>query len=180
MASTLESDIIRILNETREVIRANMEARKINASGRTSASMRVEPYEGGVRLVGGYNTTHEVDDYPAVLGTLETADTAPIPTLEIGRSGGRVPKGFYYIIREWSREKGLNFSSESERSTFAYFVARKIARTGTLRHVTPENIYSQPVAAAKEKILQIFAQNVTRTVRAALGGGSVNTLKNNF
>lgn len=180
MASTLESDIIRILNETRDAIRVNMEARKINASGRTSASMRVEPYEGGVRLVGGYNTTHEVDDYPAVLGTLETADTAPIPTLEIGRAGGRVPKGFYYIIREWSREKGLNFSSESERSTFAYFVARKIARTGTLRHVTPENIYSQPVAAAKEKILQIFAQNVTRTVRAALGGGSVNTLKNNF
>jgi hypothetical protein len=180
MANTLESDIIRILNETRDVIRANMEARKINASGRTSASIRVEPYEGGVRLVGGYNTTHEVDDYPAVLGTLETADTAPIPTLEIGRAGGRVPKGFYYIIREWSREKGLNFSSESERSTFAYFVARKIARTGTLRHVTPENIYSAPVAAAKEKILQIFAQNVTRTVRAALGGGSVNTLKNNF
>lgn len=180
MASTLESDIIRILNETRDVIRANMAARNINASGRTSASIRVEPYEGGVRLVGGYNTTHKVDDYPALLGTLETADTAPIPTLEIGRAGGRVPKGFYYIIREWSREKGLSFSSESERSTFAYFVARKIARTGTLRHVQPENIYSQPVAVAKEKILQIFAQNVTRTVRAALGGGSVNTLKNNF
>ena len=64
MANELETQIIRILTETRDEIRANMEAKKINASGRTSASLRVEKFDGGYRLVGGMNTTHKVNDYP--------------------------------------------------------------------------------------------------------------------
>ena len=98
MANTLEADIIRILTDTRDKIRANMDAQKVNASGRTSASIRVEPYEGGVKLVGGTDSDRKIEDYPAILGTLDVSDTAPIPTLEVGRVGGN--------IREWSREKG--------------------------------------------------------------------------
>ena len=92
MANTLEADIIRILSETRDKIRANMDAQKVNASGRTSASIRVEPYEGGVKLVGGTDSDHKIEDYPAILGTLDASDTAPIPTLEVGRVGGNVPR----------------------------------------------------------------------------------------
>ena len=180
MANTLEADIIRILSETRDKIRANMDAQKVNASGRTSASIRVEPYEGGVKLVGGTDSDHKIEDYPAILGTLDASDTAPIPTLEVGRVGGNVPRGFYYIIREWSRVKGLNFSSESERSTFAYFVARKIARSGTKRSTAPLDIYSTPVDEAKAKINEILRESLSRTVRAALGGSSVKGLKGAF
>lgn len=180
MANTLEADIIRILSETRDKIRANMDAQKVNASGRTSASIRVEPYEGGVKLVGGTDSDHKIEDYPAIMGTLDASDTAPIPTLEVGRVGGNVPRGFYYIIREWSREKGLNFSSESERGTFAYFVARKIARSGTKRSTAPLDIYSTPVEEAKVKINEILRESLSHTVRAALGGSSVKGLKGAF
>lgn len=180
MANTLEADIIRILSETRDKIRANMDAQKVNASGRTSASIRVEPYEGGVKLVGGTDSDHKIDDYPSILGTLDASDTAPIPTLEVGRVGGNVPRGFYYIIREWSREKGLNFSNESERGTFAYFVARKIARSGTKRSTAPLDIYSNPVEEAKVKINEILRESLSRTVRAAIGGSSVKGLKGAF
>ena len=180
MANTLEADIIRILSETRDKIRANMDAQKVNASGRTSASIRVEPYEGGVKLVGGTDSDHKIEDYPAILGTLDASDTAPIPTLEVGRVGGNVPRGFYYIIREWSREKGLNFSNERERGTFAYFVARKIARSGTKRSTAPLDIYSTPVDEAKAKINEILRESLSRTVRAALGVSSVKGLKGAF
>ena len=180
MANTLEADIIRVLTETRDQIRANMDAKKVNASGRTSASIRVEPYEGGVKLVGGTDSTHKIEDYPRILGTLDATDTAPIPTLEVGRVDGDVPKGFYYIIRQWSREKGLQFSSESERGTFAYFVARKIARSGTGRSTNQVDIYSTPVVEAKERINQLLRESVSRTVRAALGGSSVKGLRGAF
>lgn len=51
--------------------------------------------------------------------------------LETGRKGGKVPRGFYYMLKQWSIDKGIQFAKESERSTFAYFLARKIAAEGT-------------------------------------------------
>lgn len=180
MAEQLENDIIKVLTQARDEIRANLEAEKINASGRTSASIRVEVYEGGFRLVGGTQTDHKIDDYPDILGTLTQRDTAPIPTLEVGRVGGDVPRGFYYIIRQWTREKGLQFASESERGTFAYFVARKIAREGTRRANMPVNVYSEPVNKAKRTLNDILGASLSKTVRAALGGETVKGLKGAF
>lgn len=54
--------------------------------------------------------------------------------LETGRRGGKVPRGFYYMLKQWSIDKGIQFAKESERSTFAYFLAKKIAREGTALH----------------------------------------------
>lgn len=176
MANTLEQDIIKVLTETRDEIKRNMEARKVNASGRTSESLRVEQYDGGVRLVGGYAGTHTIDNSPSIYGS----DTAPIPTLEVGREGGKVPKGFYYIIREWSKEKGLRFSSESERNTFAYFVSKKIAREGTQRHNINLDVYSTPVMNARTKIEYIISKSLANTLRAALGGVAVSSLRGAF
>ena len=181
MANELETQIIRILTETRDEIRANMEAKKINSSGRTSASLRVEKFEGGYRLVGGTNTTHKVNDYP--YGDAQANDTAPIPTLEFGRSGGGnppVPRGFYYIIREWSREKGINFASEKERSTFAYFLSRKIAREGTRRNTSHEDVYSTPVMLARQRIEQAINASISNTIRAALGQTEVSSIRGAF
>lgn len=173
MANDLESEIIRVLEQTKEEIRANMSSRHINASGRTSASMRVERYADGLRLVGGTNGEHDISDSPGIYGS----DTAPIPTLEFGRKGGKVPRGFYYIIKEWTREKGLNFATESERGTFAYFVARKIAREGTKRGRENADVYSTPVMNARERINTAVKASVQNTLAAALGGAKVTSLK---
>lgn len=49
-------------------------------------------------------------------------------TLEKGREGGKVPKGFYYIIKQWAKDKGIVADNINR---FAYFTARKIADYGT-------------------------------------------------
>lgn len=180
MANGLESDIINVLEQTKQEIRANMEARRINASGRTSASLRVETYDKGVRLVGGTEGTHRVTEYPAWRGTADAPDTAPIPTLEFGRKGGDVPRAFYYIIKQWSRDKGLQFGSESERGTFAYFVARKIARDGTQRNKQHTDVYSTPVENAKERITQAIQASVNNTLKAALTQARTTNLRGAF
>lgn len=176
----LEQQIIAILTQARDEMRANMQAQNINASGRTSASLRVEKYERGVRLVGGTDGTHKVSDAPS---GIDAADTAPIPTLEFGRAGGGnppVPRGFYYIIREWTREKGLSFASESERGTFAYFLARKIAREGTKRNQISADVYSTPVMNARERIEEIIKSSLRNTISAALSGATVTNIEGAF
>lgn len=142
-----------MLERAKADIQAQMQAKRINASGRTSASLHVEMYDGGVRLVGGGQ------------------GTAPFPTLEIGREGGAVPQGFYYILKQWSRDKGIQFAKESERSTFAYFLARKIAREGTARHKSPDDIYSTVVTQAVANINEVLGRYVS---------GSVSSIKSNF
>ncbi len=179
MANTLEADIIRVLNETRDKIRANMEAKRINASGRTSDSIRVEVYDGGAKLVGGYN-----DQY-----------TAPIPTLEVGRGAGNVPGGlvgicqsgnykgkpdvsntFKYILLQWAKDKGLaDFTWGS-----ATGLGRKIAYEGTDRSRQNVDVYSTPVMEAKAKLNDMLRNSVSRTIRAALGGTSISSLKGAF
>lgn len=174
MAKDLKGQISDVLTQTRDEIRANMEAKRINASGRTSASLRVDEYPLGVRLVGGSDRTHTIP--PGIYAS----DTAPIPTLEVGRVGGKVPRGFYYIIREWSKEKGLSFANESERNTFSYFVARKIAREGTKRNIMPVDVYSTPVEKAKRTIADLVRRRADDTIKQALGGASVTTIQTAF
>lgn len=184
MANTLEQQIWNILDQAGKEIRVNMSSRRVNASGRTAESIRVEKYKTGLRLVGGTNGTHPVTDYPAWRGTADAADTAPIPTLEFGRGVSTktppVPRAFYYIIREWTRDKGLNFASESERSTFAYFLSRKIAREGTQRSRNHIDIYSTPVMNAKDRINEIVTSSLQKTLRAALGGMKIESLQGAF
>lgn len=176
MESNLETDIINILEQTKAEIKAAMSAKRINASGRTSESLRVEKYADGVRLVGGTNGTHGIAGSPGIYGS----DTAPIPTLEFGRRGGKVPKGFYYIIKEWTREKGMTFATESERGTFAYFVARKIAREGTKRGREHADVYSTPVMNARERIDMAIKSSLNNTVAAALGTARMVGVKGAF
>lgn len=165
MDNQLERDILRILNETADKIRANMQAKGVNASGRTSASIHTEQRGSSFVLVGG--------GYGA----------APIPTLESGRRAGKVPAGFYQIIIQWTKDKGLPFPSETERNTFAYFVARKIARYGSERHRDPSkrlDIYSTAVTEAKAELQAVFAASARRTIAASLQGFGVKTLRGAF
>lgn len=71
------------LEEALADIAANLESTRTNASGRTSASMEVETYEGGARLLGrGY-----------------------FDGVELGRPAGSVPSNFNAIIEQWIRDK---------------------------------------------------------------------------
>lgn len=138
----LKSNIAAILERTKAQVLQNMQTLNINASGRTAASMEVWDDDKGVYL------------------GLRGDKHAPAATLEIGRAGGKVPAGFYEIIKQWTRDKGLGFPNERERGTFAYFVARKIAREGTQRHKIPADVYSTPARQAIPSIRETLAQMI--------------------
>lgn len=148
------SSIAGILERTKAQIQVNMQTLNINASGRTSASLAVW------------------DDNKGVYLGLQGDNHAPAETLEVGRAGGKVPAGFYEIIKQWTRDKGLSFGSETERGTFAYFVARKIASEGTQRHRVPVDVYSTPARQAVPQIQQVLADMVYKLIRT-----DVQTLK---
>ena len=146
----IRQDIEAILVRCKAAIATNMETQGVNASGRTVGSLAVVSDGAGVRL-GLFGNSH-----------------APLGTLEIGRAGGKVPVGFYQIIKQWTRDKGLQFGTESERGTFAYFVARKIAREGTQRHRLPVDVYSTPAKAAKNEIESVLRRMVKVGIETSL------------
>lgn len=165
MANTLSDEIMRVLNDTGAQIRANMEREGLNASGHTSASIHTRNEGTQFLLVGGGE------------------GAAPIPTLELGRRAGKVPAGFYGIILDWTREKGLQFPDETERKTFAYFLSRKIAREGSERYRDPskrKDVYSTAVTDAKAEIANVVRTYARNTIVAALGGMQVRSLRGAF
>lgn len=156
--NSIEQDILRVLMQTRDEIRANMASKGINASGRTSASLTAEQYADGVRLY------------------FKAGDRAPMETLEIGRPAGKVPYRFTDIIVQWSKDKGLNWGNEKQRRKIAGAVAwGKIRRFGTDRHTHPVDVYSTPIQRAKERVAVV----VSRTLADMLKG-SMESANNNF
>ncbi len=99
------------------------------ASGRTIASLKVEMTEDGGVLWG-----------RSAFGTLET-----------GRKPGKVPAGFWKIIRQWMDDKGIQVEKPD---SFAYLVARKIANEGTqlFREGGFYKIYSPEVKDTVERV----------------------------
>lgn len=97
-----EEYIKRILEQARDEIRASLSGQKVNASGKSSEGFQVRFQDGRAQL---YYTRSD--------------GAAPLSTLEKGRPAGKVPRNFVEIIEQWSRDKGLTFSSEKERRSFA-------------------------------------------------------------
>lgn len=134
-----------IIGEELEILRKAIIVNHLSAgqraSERTERSLRIEFTEDTGTLYG----------RPA-LGVLET-----------GRSGGKVPKGFYQIILQWVQDKGIQV--EKPR-TFAFLVARKIAKEGTKSHREGSfvDIYSQEIPKTVQNILDrlfgVFAKDV--------------------
>lgn len=148
--NSVMDEIERVLLDVRDEIRAKMASEGVNASGRTSAGMQVQRYEGGVRLV------------------LTGEDVAPLATLEVGRAGGNVPRGFTDIIEQWSIDKGLSFASPKDRRRFSYLTARKIAREGTQRHKAPIDVYSEEVLQGVARINQSIKVEITQYIHNLL------------
>ena len=138
-----------ILEKAKAEIQANMAAKGINASGRTSASFRVERTITGVRLVMG------------------GADTAPLKTLEVGVTAEEAPRHlptFARVLEQWSRDKGLVFESESRRRSFAWLLGRKIQREGTLRSHSPVDVYSSVVMQTADDVKVMASVEMTRYI----------------
>jgi hypothetical protein len=151
MNESLVNSISAILTQARDEIRANMQAQNVNASGRTSAALQVVQRGTKIELI------------------KAEGQNAPFQTLQYGRGGGKVPAGFYSIIKQWTLDKGLSFDSETERGTFAYFVARKIAREGTQRHKTPnEKVYSEPIQKASDDVERVVRDYVFKSISVAI------------
>lgn len=163
---TLEQDILRVLNQAKAEIQSNMANKGINASGRTSRGFAVEKYDGGIRLVLRHDETAQVECKPRGFGSV-TVGTAPLSTLEIGRPGGKVPRGFYYMIKQWTRDKGLVFGTESERQTFSYFTARKIAKLGTKRNTQHVEVYSLAMENARKEIENDIRALISTEIKTA-------------
>lgn len=149
----IKAQVVAILERAKADIQANMEAKGINASGRSSASLRVEEYDGGVRLVYGGK------------------DTAPLPTLEVGRPPGNVPGGlrvtkagvvdvsntFKAILVKWAREKGIDGFGWGR----ATLLGRRIATQGTLRHMAPVDVYTTVVLDTADKVKADLVRSLT-------------------
>lgn len=120
------------LEDLRKRIISNIESSGRRASGRTSESMRTDVSENRGVLFG-----------RMAFGTLET-----------GRKPGKVPAGFYQIIKQWVIDKGISFDSQSERNSFAYLVSRKIAREGTqlYRRGADTDVYTAEVPETISRI----------------------------
>lgn len=129
------------LTDLRQRIIDNHIRARQKASGKTIASLRVEITENSGILWG-----------RKAFGTLET-----------GRRPGRVPKGFYKIILDWIEAKGIRVEKPK---TFAYFIARKIAREGTqlYRDGGRDDIYSKEIErtiqSVMEKVFGIFERDI--------------------
>lgn len=84
--------------------------------------------------------------------------------LETGRKPGKVPKGFYQTIQQWVKDKGIQVENPK---SFAYLVARKIAREGTELHRQGgrADIYSPEIEKTTQEIMNrafaVFKDDVT-------------------
>lgn len=160
----LVEQISQRLEQLRQEIVNNIQAKGITASGRTQRSLTVEVREDGARLVA------------------QAGRRAPIPTLEIGRPPGNVPGGFTMtkagkvnvsntfkgILMRWAEDKGIPDFGWAE----ATLLGRKIVTEGTARHTQPVDVYSSAVEKAAEDIKQMLFYGIR---------GAINeTISNNF
>lgn len=151
------SDILkRHLENVKAAIAKQMEANKRNASGRSVASLTVE-------VAGNIGTLFGSKSFLA---------------MERGRKGGKVPKGFYDIIRQWIIDKGIAYTpipSKTQRAilspderglrSLAGAIAYRIMKDGTRLHRDGgyNDIYT---TAVNEELKLLHAEVVDMTAQS--------------
>lgn len=153
----MQKDVVRILEQLKERIVANMRAADAVATGKTIRSLHVVEENDGAALV--------------------SDSEMPFGVLETGRRSGKVPAGFQRIIYEWMMAKGVHGEpipyktnrehryTPQERGdrSLAFLIARKIRRDGTslFRRGGRTDIYTQEIPKAVEE--------AERTITAIVG-----------
>ena len=145
--------IVQSLTNAQSYIRANMEAEHVNASGRTSKSLRVEDRGNSIVLV---------------IGGSQFGRTAPLETLEIGSKPAPRGDWFKSVIFQWTKDKGMSFESESHRWAVSTIIARNIEEFGTERHRNPINVYTSVVEQTKRDIQSLIYGDFREMIRTQI------------
>lgn len=125
-----------------DIIR-NMGLHGRNASGRSVASLDVK-----INGIGG--TLYGLSSFL---------------TMETGRKGGRVPKGFQQIIADWIVAKGIPLRAQATLKgrtyqsllhSTAFLIARKIRQSGTMLHRNghKQDIFSKSALAEVDRLAE--------------------------
>lgn len=147
--------VIQSLTAARDAIRENMARERINASHRTSDSLRVEERGNSIVLViGGDRSTY--------------GKTAPLETLQIGSRPGMRGAWFKSVIYNWTIEKGMSFENDSHRWAVSTIIARNIESEGTARHRNPIIVYSDVVEETKANIRSMILGNLREMIRVQI------------
>lgn len=145
--------IVQSLTNAQSSIRANMEAEHVNASGRTSKSLRVEDRGNSIVLV---------------IGGSQFGRTAPLETLEIGSKPAPRGDWFKSVIFQWTKDKGMSFENESHRWAVSTIIARNIEEFGTERHRNPINVYTSVVEQTKRDIQSLIYGDFREMIRTQI------------
>lgn len=150
MAATVREIVESHLNAIKDGIAERMAKHGRNASGRTVRSMVVNATETGGYLEGAGNFLY----------------------LEQGRGPGKVPRGFYDIIREWVVAKGISYQDmipkngtpEQGLARLSGAIAYSIMKNGTklYRDHGYDDIYSELL----EKETELLAQEAAGVFEA--------------
>jgi len=167
MQAEAQNIIIKKLQELQQRIIANIESSGQSASGRTAASLRVEPNETGATLYG----------------------RRAFATLETGRKPGKTPYQFTRVIWQWIVDKGIRVSpidykrqasakwqpmySPQERGelSLAGAIAHKIQTEGTalFRNGGRSDVYSneipRTIAEIKQEITPLLKAEILQTIK---------------
>ena len=136
--------IVQSLTKARDEIRLNMSSKGVNASGRTSDSLRVEDRGSSIVLVIGGDRS-------------KYGRTAPLETLEIGSKPGIRGDWFKSVIHQWTIDKGMTFENDSHRWAVSTIIARNIEAEGTARHRSPIDVYSSVTEKTYDNIRSLIA-----------------------
>lgn len=111
-------------------------------TGQTSSTLRIVATERGFQLCG-WKYAGSYDE---------------------GRQPGKMPPRD--VILAWAKAKGIQFESESKAKSWAFCVARKIGREGTLRYKTNADIFETPVNLMTERLQSIvtmfYSENIAK------------------
>ncbi len=148
-------------------MRENLASTKTNASGRTSASLRVEMTDEGGRIWA----------------------RRYFRGVEQGRAGGRVPRNFTSIIRQWILDKGLTYQAipykrkpsanwqpkytpeERGLRQMASAIAHTIEKSGTslYRRGGRKDIFTNVIENNKADILKVAKEIITTNLYGKYG-----------
>lgn len=140
--------VLDALNQVVEQIKTNIDSKGKTASGKAKREMEIQQ-DGNVYRV---------------------LVTPYFQTLEEGRSGGKVPYNFKDIIKQWAKDKGLNFSTERELNRFSYLTARKIANFGTEQYRIGKrnDIYTDAINnftdSLTNKLTELYQININKMI----------------
>ena len=112
-----QEDLLALADLAVRMFREMLESKGNNASRRLTNSLQTDLIENGVQVI-----TTDAPYWKYVNAGYRPATAA--------EKRGRL----YGAILQWSRDKGINFATETERKTFAYFVAKKIDEGGYMQN----------------------------------------------